>query len=610
MLGRRIFGLAPEGNGERLWISDTDNHRVLRIRDPLTNPVVDVILGQRNASGHQCNHGRFPAVDRTAIESGLHNDVLCFPGALSIDRLGNLYVSDHSLEIDGNRRLLVFPPSVTRSSGSQVVFGPHATKAFLRSGQGPDNLWGDGRNRTAVMRLKRFGSGPLTAATWEPAFDSTNRMVVGYNAYAGTGFVGVYDDPLGPETFPTSLLYDFGSMPYTAAFDENDNLYVGDINRARVLLYFNPFGSPSQSSTELSDSIPPAPHYPVEIRGVSPEPPYCVVRHSTRSYETTLELTADGIGNDRATSLQFRRVTDFDREGVDVHRSELEVKESRVSIDSSEILLHRWQNRKKVTMTVRIIEGDGEPLSSWSPAFVLADDVETCGNALPSPTPTFTPTPTLTATPSPSPTLTPTAEATPTPTYTPTLTPTHTPTPTQAPSFTPTTANTPTPSPIPTPTGTPTPSPISTPISTPTPSPIPTPTGTPTPSPIPTPTQTPTITRPTVLGLTATHTATTIPTRTPLHTATFVPTGIIAPTSTSTVTPTLTPVPTQAATATASVIPMSHDVSTIDVVSTPTVHPQGNGCTISAGRTQPGLELTAVLLLLLPLGIVVWNRRR
>ena len=34
----RIFGIAPSGGGEFLWLSDTDNHRVLRIRDPLTEP--------------------------------------------------------------------------------------------------------------------------------------------------------------------------------------------------------------------------------------------------------------------------------------------------------------------------------------------------------------------------------------------------------------------------------------------------------------------------------------------------------------------------------------------------------------------------------------------
>jgi len=54
----------------------------------------------------------------------------------------------------------------------------------------------------------------------------------------------VYDDPLAPETSPTTYLRDYGSMPYTAVFDMYDNLYVGDCNRNRVLVYWDPFQSP------------------------------------------------------------------------------------------------------------------------------------------------------------------------------------------------------------------------------------------------------------------------------------------------------------------------------------------------------------------------------
>ena len=79
-----IHGLAPVGNGEFLWLSDTDNHRVLRIRDPLTNPVVDVILGQEDVNGNKCNRGLFPAAEATVEDL----DVICFPSALSIDREG------------------------------------------------------------------------------------------------------------------------------------------------------------------------------------------------------------------------------------------------------------------------------------------------------------------------------------------------------------------------------------------------------------------------------------------------------------------------------------------------------------------------------------------
>ena len=259
-LGGRVFGIAPEGNGSLLWLSDTDNHRVLRIRDPLTDPVVDVILGQPDTTGTLCNQGRFRADDRSEIGGGGHRDVLCSPGALSIDRMGNLYVSDHALEVEGNKRLLVFSRSSTPSGNSQTIFAPHAEKVFLLSERTPSYLsTGSGGDR------ERIGESwhPFTAATWEPAFDSTNRMVVGYNAYFGPRFVGVYDDPLGSDELPTSYLYDFGSMPYAATFDDNDNLYVGDINRARVLVYKSPFSSSAPEPVERQPLEGPCTRSPV-----------------------------------------------------------------------------------------------------------------------------------------------------------------------------------------------------------------------------------------------------------------------------------------------------------------------------------------------------------
>ena len=168
-LGHGIQGVAPVGRGEFLWLSDTDNHRVLRIRDPLTAPVVDVVLGQENASGNQCNRGKFPAADPFAIERGDNTDVLCFPGALTIDRKGDLYVSDHALEINGNRRLLVFSSESTPVTNLETIFAPTATKVFTRSVVGLNNLWADPWEPGAVMgHHRRSFWGSFSAATWEP----------------------------------------------------------------------------------------------------------------------------------------------------------------------------------------------------------------------------------------------------------------------------------------------------------------------------------------------------------------------------------------------------------------------------------------------------------
>src|SRR5205823_5096319 len=147
-------------------------------------------------------------------------------GPVSLDRKGNLYVSDHALEIQGNMRLLEFNKDLFPTDNSSVIFARDASKVF-------QNI-----------------------ATWEPAFDSQNHMVVGYNPYWSPNpgdhgrFPGVYSDPLSPVTAPDSLLNDYYSMPVSATFDDDDNLYVGDADRARVLIYKRP--------TLATSSPPPA----------------------------------------------------------------------------------------------------------------------------------------------------------------------------------------------------------------------------------------------------------------------------------------------------------------------------------------------------------------
>ena len=591
-LGHSIDGIAPVEQGDFLWLSDTDNHRVLRIRDPLTAPVVDVILGQVDAS-NQCNRGRFPAADPSSIEGGENTDVLCFPGALSIDRMGNLYVSDHALEINGNRRLLIFLAESTPVTNSETIFAPSATKVFTRSAVGLNNLWTDPWEPMAVMRQHSSSFwGSFSAATWEPAFDSMNRMVVGYNAYVGPRFVGVYDDPLGQDDLPTSFLHDFGSMPYTVAFDDNDNLYVGDINRGRVLVYLNPFNNTLEPG-ELRSREAPVPEHPVTIQSVSPEPPFCVVRNSRRAYETTLNLMVDGLAEQRNLTLEFRKLTSLHREVLDIGLASVFDDGSRITLSEDSIWRRLWGHLDRVALTVRILEGGhaGSPVSNWSPAFVLADDVEVCGTALPTPTPTARPTPTLTPTPTSTPTPThtpvPTDTPAPIPSPTPTLTPTHTPVPTDTPA--------PTPSPMPMLTRTHTPVPTDTPAPTPSPTPTLTPTHTPVPTdtPAPTPSPTPTLTP------TPTHTSVSAP----LRRAT--PTRILVPT------PAVTSVPTQVY-PTSTPVMASTSIPATAVPSSPASMPgpSGGGCSLMFGRTPPDTELGMLLLLLMPLVLGVWKRRR
>ncbi|MDE2816436.1 MAG: NHL repeat-containing protein [Chloroflexota bacterium] len=136
-LGPYIRSIAPVGNGDMIWISDSHNHRVLRIRNPLSNPVVDVILGQKEATGNKCNRqAHFSAWDNPEDHTGPPTaDMLCFPGGLAYDRLGNLYVSDHSLEVAGNKRLLIFAAGSIPIDNHSVVYAPAATKVVTELGR-------------------------------------------------------------------------------------------------------------------------------------------------------------------------------------------------------------------------------------------------------------------------------------------------------------------------------------------------------------------------------------------------------------------------------------------------------------------------------------------
>ena len=210
-----LGGIDVQSDCDCLWLSDEENHRVFRINDVSTQPVVDIVLGQLDVSGTQCNQGRgrdFPS-----------QDSLCHPGALAFDKAGNLYVADHNLEFDGNLRLLEFDANIIPDAPTSAVFGIPATRVFGRDGD------------FAEPNCPPRGQDPM-CSPWEPAFDSRGRMVIGFNCYLGPRFPMVYQDPL-TNPLPIAALGDFHSMPLSARFDQFDNLYILDHNRSRILIY-------------------------------------------------------------------------------------------------------------------------------------------------------------------------------------------------------------------------------------------------------------------------------------------------------------------------------------------------------------------------------------
>lgn len=363
--GYRMFGITPVGEGEFLWLSDTDNHRVLRIRDPLTEPVVDVILGQETSDGNKCNRReRIGPWDRNPdVFADVTANMLCFPGDLTIDKAGNLWVSDHSLEVSGNHRFLMFSGDLFPANNETVIFAPSATKVFTTHGDVHSRLAVGSYEPARIIRNQHRE--PFLAATFEPAFNSQNQMAVGFNMYVGGRFVGIYDDPLGSSTEPTAYLNDLASMPVAATFDEHDNLYIVDHNRGRVLVYWNPLNTSRQDS-----------EYQAVIRAVSPPPPFCVLRTSDEAYRSSATLVVDGLPDSDNLQLQIRKIAFADVHTVPFEGAEVQKTGNRIVIEG--VWLYLFHEYDKMNVTVRVML-DGQALTAWSPSLTIADNSSICG---------------------------------------------------------------------------------------------------------------------------------------------------------------------------------------------------------------------------------------
>jgi hypothetical protein len=83
-------------------------------------------------------------------------------------------------------------------------------------------------------------------------------MVVGTMGYTGSRWPVVFYNALVNFNQPTTFLNEFESMGYSGVFDAQDNYYMTDPDRGRILAYWHPFSDilPTPTSTP---SLTPSP---------------------------------------------------------------------------------------------------------------------------------------------------------------------------------------------------------------------------------------------------------------------------------------------------------------------------------------------------------------
>ncbi|MGH7740065.1 MAG: hypothetical protein ACREL1_07965 [bacterium] len=247
--------LAVDPNDQFLWISDPPNSRVLRIRNPLTNPQVDIILGQPNATSVMVDYP----------DGAPHQTNLNFPGGLALDHQGNLYVADHSLEFRGDSRLLRYDAASIQNTSNTALYGIPASAVYGAGGLSNFDSAG-----CANTDQNAGVCGP-----WGPAVNSDDSiLVVGSDAQVTNNrMVLALSQPLLGDG-PITALKDYSPQAYSEAFDDQDNLYVTNHNRSRIFIYLDPFpkATPTSAPTDTPTVTCTAAPSPIPTGSPTPSP--------------------------------------------------------------------------------------------------------------------------------------------------------------------------------------------------------------------------------------------------------------------------------------------------------------------------------------------------
>jgi hypothetical protein len=218
---------APVGTGDRIWIAEENSGRALRLvnvdgeEDKSRGPYVDVVLGKPDLA----------APDLRSRSRKISADSLWIVSGLRVDVEGNLWVLDKPTGDDGmGTRLLRFDAKDIPDRPRETVFGIKAKAVYGTAGRFDTGT----ANRSGGAADYENGAHPFL-----PALDGHGRMVLGTNPYGNSRFALGYMN-YRQNIHPQLAMGDPTGYTFDAMFDPEGNLYLGDWNWNRVLIYKAP----------------------------------------------------------------------------------------------------------------------------------------------------------------------------------------------------------------------------------------------------------------------------------------------------------------------------------------------------------------------------------
>lgn len=255
-------GIAIDSKGD-VWISDSQNNRVLEFVPPLFNGEnASLVLGQENFSSYGCGAPTPSSV--------------CDPQGLAFDKSGDLFVADN-----GNNRVLEFKPPFIDGESASITLGKgqkETTSSSLYSPTGitfdsSNDLWvaDEGDDRVLEFTNPIFNNEIASLVIGQPNFvsnssganqtgldspdqvafdnlgdlwvsDSSNSRVLEFSSPLKTGESASV--VIGQPNFTTTLqgpTQSVISVPSGLAFDTSGNLWIADTFNGRVLKFDPPF---------------------------------------------------------------------------------------------------------------------------------------------------------------------------------------------------------------------------------------------------------------------------------------------------------------------------------------------------------------------------------